>query len=78
MIVLFLAMLYAFSMVFYYYQKEKLSIYQNEQIVLTDKIKGLQKTIAEESSLQKILTRALLLKFKNSSQDDIIIIDDEP
>lgn len=78
MIVLVFVMLYAFSMVFYYYQKNLLSKSLNYQTELSDTIKKNQKTLAEESNLQKILARALLLQFKNSTQDDIIIIDDEP
>lgn len=78
MIVLVFVMLYAFSMVFYYFQKNQLTKSLNYQTELSDTIKKNQKTLAEESNLQKILARALLLQFKNSTQDDIIIIDDEP
>ncbi len=78
MIVLFIMMLYAFSMVFFYYQKEQLSKLQNEQVELTVEIKKQQKKLAEESNQLKIYARALLLKFRDSTQDEIIIIDDEP
>lgn len=77
MIVLFIMMLYAFSMVFFYYQKEQLSKLQNKQVELTVEIKKQQKKLAEESNQLKIYARALLLKFRDSSQDEIIIIDDE-
>ncbi|MCE5223223.1 hypothetical protein LLG10_03420 [bacterium] len=77
MTVLILVMFYAFSMVFYYYQKKELTTTMNTQTELLDEIKKYQKQVAEESNLQKIYARALLLKFKNSTQDDIIIIDDE-
>lgn len=78
MVVLLLAMLYAFSMVFYYYQKNQLSKLLNQQTELTDTLQKNQKILAEETNLQKIFARAILLKFKNASQDDIIVIDDEP
>ncbi len=77
MIVLFIMMLYAFSMVFFYYQKEQLSKLQNKQVELTVEIKKQQKKLAEESNQLKIYARALLLKFRDSTQDEIIILDDE-
>ena len=77
MIVLFIMMLYAFSMVFFYYQKEQLSKLQNKQVELTVEIKKQQKKLAEESNQLKIYARALLLKFLDSTQDEIIILDDE-
>jgi len=70
-------MLYAFSMVFFYYQKEQLSKLQNKQVELTVEIKKQQKKLAEESNQLKIYARALLLKFRDSTQDEIIILDDE-
>jgi len=76
MIVLFIMMLYAFSMVFFYYQKEQLSKLQNKQVELTVEIKKQQKKLAEESNQLKIYARALLLKFRDSTQDEIIILDD--
>ena len=78
MVVLMFVMFYAFSMVFYYYQKNELSKALNTQTELSDEIKKYQKQVAEECNLQKIYAKALLLKFKNSTQDDIIIIDNEP
>jgi len=77
MIVLFIMMLYAFSMVFFYYQKEQLSKLQNKQVELTVEIKKQQKKLAEESNQLKIYARALLLKFRDSTQDEIIILYDE-
>lgn len=70
-------MLYAFSMVFFYYQKEQLSQLQNDQVELTVEIKKQQKKLAEESNQAKIYARALLLKFRTSTQEEIIILDDE-